>query len=100
MQSVFAKLAGLDIHASWYLRTDASKMRRIIYLNLSKGPVSRKHEKGILTLLQLAEPQSAGVGILNVQASTLVVRSRLDHDERNFLEARSAKFIEISESLE
>ncbi|MEX0344435.1 MAG: hypothetical protein AB3N20_05900 [Rhizobiaceae bacterium] len=99
LQRVSAKLGKLEVTASWYLHTDASNQRRIVFLNFRKEPFSHQHEKGLFTLLQIAAPESAGVGILNVQFATLNVSSRLDESELVFLESRAAKFVSIAETL-
>lgn len=98
-QRPIADLSGLKVQTSWYLHTSSANLSRIICLNFRKDPYPRKQERGILTLLQIAEPNSAGVGILNIQASTMIVQARLDLVEKEYLEIRAKRFLEIANSL-
>ena len=72
---------------------------RIIFLNFGKDPLPHKKEKGLLTLLRLAKPDSAGVGILNIQAGTLITATRLDQSEADFLAKRAKKFVLLAEDI-
>jgi hypothetical protein len=98
-QPLLTNLEGLEISTSWYLHTDASNQKRIIFLNFQKNPLPRNHEKGLLTLLRLASPDSAGVGILNIQAATLVITSRADEHEVAYLKLRAQKFVSIASAI-
>jgi len=89
----------LQITANWYLHTDSSNQKRIVFLNFRKEPFPHQHQKGLLNLLKAATPESAGVGILNVQPATLVTATRLDEDEFEFLKSRAATFIRTAKSL-
>lgn len=98
-QKVVAELDDLFISASWYLHTDASNQRRAIFLNFRKQAFPPDQERGLLTLLQYAFPESSGVGILNIQVSTLVLATRVNRAELAYLQSRAAKFQAIAESL-
>ena len=97
---VEALISGLHISTAWYLRTEANNQRRIIFLHFGKEQMPRKKERGLLTVLQLAEPDSAGVGILNIQPGTLVTATRLDQTEAAFLQERAAKFMTLAKELQ
>lgn len=97
---VEANVSGLRITTAWYLRTEANNQRRIIFLHFGKDQLPRKKERGLLTLLRLAEPDSAGVGILNIQPGTLITATRLDQVEADYLHERAAKFVAIASDLE
>lgn len=96
---VEANVLGLRITTAWYLRTEANNQRRIIFLHFGKDQLPRKKERGLLTLLRLAEPDSAGVGILNIQPGTLITATRLDQIEADYLHERAAKFVAIASDL-
>ena len=93
------EISGLRITAAWYLRTEENNQRRIIFLNFGKEPLPRQKERGLLTVLRLAKPDSAGVGILNIQPGTLITATRLDKSEADYLSKRAAKFMAIAEDL-
>jgi hypothetical protein len=93
---VEAEISGLRITTAWYLRTEANNQRRIIFLHFGKEQFPREKERGILTVLRLAKPDSAGVGILNIQPGTLIIASRLDQSEADFLRKRAEKFVAIA----
>lgn len=95
-----ADISGLTITTAWYLRTEANNQRRIIFLHFGKEQLPRKKERGLLTLLMLAEPNSAGVGILNIQPGTLITATRMDHNEADYLHSRAAKFKSIADNLQ
>lgn len=95
-----ADVSGLNITTAWYLRTEESNRKRIIYLHFGKEQLPRKKEKGVLTVLRLAKPGSAGVGILNIQSGTLITASRLDQSEADYLHERATKFIEIANVIQ
>lgn len=95
-----AEFDGLTVTTSWYLRTESNNQQRIIYLNFGKDPLPFKKEKGLRTLLRLAAPDSAGVGILNIQAGTLITANRLDQAEANYLRQRANKFVTLAHSLQ
>ncbi|WP_298562259.1 hypothetical protein [uncultured Aliiroseovarius sp.] len=97
---VEAEIAGLHISTAWYLRTEASNQRRIICLHFGKEQLPRKKERGLLTVLQMAEPESAGVGILSIQPGTLTAVTRLDLTEAEYLRERAAKFMAIANDLD
>ncbi|SMR82242.1 hypothetical protein SAMN04488030_2588 [Aliiroseovarius halocynthiae] len=96
---VEAEISDLKISTAWYLRTEASNQRRIICLHFGKEQLPRKKERGLLTVLQMAEPESAGVGILSIQPGTLTAVTRLDHTEAEYLRKRAAKFMAIANDL-
>lgn len=95
-----ADISGLNITTAWYLRTEESNRKRIIYLHFGKEQLPRKKEKGVLTVLRLAKPDSAGVGILNIQSGTLITATRLDQSEADYLRERATKFIEIAKVIQ
>jgi hypothetical protein len=95
-----AEIAGLSISTAWYLRTEANNQRRIVFLHFGKEPMPRNKEKGLLTILRLAKPDSAGVGILNIQPGTLITATRLDQNESDYLHERAAKFINVAKKLQ
>lgn len=97
---VEAEISGLRITTAWYLRTEANNQRRIIFLHFGKEQLPRKKERGLLTVLRLAKPDSAGVGILNIQAGTLITATRLDQNEADYLHERAAKFIALAKVLQ
>lgn len=97
--SVEAEIAGLHIATSWYLRTEANNQRRIIFLHFGKNQLPMMKERGLLTVLRLAEPGSAGVGILNIQPGTLTIATRLDQNEADYLHERAEKFVTIAANL-
>lgn len=96
---VEAEISGLRIATAWYLRTEANNQRRIIFLHFGKEQLPRKKERGLLTVLRLAEPDSAGVGILNIQPGTLITATRMDQSEADYLRTRAAKFMAIAQDL-
>lgn len=96
---VEAEISGLRIATAWYLRTAANNQRRIIFLHFGKEQLPRKKERGLLTVLRLAEPDSAGVGILNIQPGTLITATRMDQSEADYLRTRAAKFLAIAQDL-
>ena len=97
---VEAEISGLTITTAWYLRTEANNQKRIIFLHFGKEQLPRKKERGLLTVLRLAEPESAGVGILNIQPGTLITATRMDQIEAEYLQTRAAKFITLVEDLQ
>lgn len=97
---VEAEISGLRIATAWYLRTEANNQRRIIFLHFGKEQLPRKKERGLLTVLRLAEPDSAGVGILNIQPGTLITATRMDQSEADYLRTRAEKFMAISQDLQ
>lgn len=99
IQRVSASLGGLEVQTSWYLHTDSSNQKRIIFLNFRKESFPTKQEKGLLTLLPLAAPEAAGVGILNIQSGTLILATRPDVQELVFLETRAKRFKLIADAL-
>lgn len=96
---VEADISGLNITTAWYLRTEANNQRRIIFLHFGKEQLPRKKERGLLTILRLAQPESAGVGILNIQPGTLITATRLDQVEAEYLQERAKKFLVFAKSL-
>lgn len=98
--AVEANISGLRIATAWYLRTEENNQTRVIFLHFGKDPFPREKEKGILTVLRMAKPDSAGVGILNIQPSTLVTATRLDAVEADYLTRRAERFVEISSRLQ
>jgi hypothetical protein len=94
-----AEIAGLSISTAWYLRTEANNQRRIVFLHFGKEPLPRNKERGLLTILRLAKPDSAGVGILNIQPGTPITATRLDQKEADYLHERAAKFIDVAKKL-
>lgn len=96
---VEALIGGLHITTAWYLRTEESNQKRIIFLHFGKEQFAREKEKGILTVLRLAKPDSAGVGILNIQPGTLITASRLDKNEADYLGERALKFMAIAKGI-
>lgn len=97
---VEAEISGLHITTAWYLRTEANNQRRIISLHFGKEQLPRKKERGLLTILRLAKPDSAGVGILNIQSGTLITSTRLDQNEADYLHQRAEKFLTITKKLQ
>ncbi|WP_323032364.1 hypothetical protein [Paracoccus sp. (in: a-proteobacteria)] len=95
-----AVISDLHITTAWYLRTEENNQRRIIFLHFGKDPFSREKERGILTLLRMAKPDSAGVGIMNIQPGTLVTATRLDEKEAGFLRKRAERFTAIAKSIQ
>ncbi|TDL81461.1 hypothetical protein [Meridianimarinicoccus aquatilis] len=95
-----ANISGLNITTAWYLRTEENNQRRIIFLHFGKEQLPRKKERGFLTVLRLAKPDSAGVGILNIQAGTLITATRLDQSEADYLHERAAKFMELAKAIQ
>lgn len=93
------EIFGLHVTTSWYLRTEANNQRRIIFLHFGKEQLPRKKERGLLTLLQLSKPDSAGVGILNIQSGTLITATRRDQNEVDYLYERAAKFMTLAQDL-
>ena len=98
--AVEANISGLHITTAWYLRTEANNQRRIIFLHFGKEQLPRKKERGLLTILRLAQPDSAGVGILNIQPGTMITSTRLDQKEAEYLQERAAKFLALAKILE
>lgn len=96
---VEAEISGLHVTTAWYLRTEANNQRRIIFLHFGKDPLPRKKERGLLTILRLARPDSAGVGILNVQPNTLITATRVDENEVQYLNKRATKFLAYANSM-
>jgi len=96
---VEAEIAGLRIATAWYLSTDASNQRRIIFLHFGKDRLPQRKEQGMLTVLRLAKPESAGVGILNIQPGTLTTATRLNQTEVAYLKQRATKFLAIANDL-
>jgi hypothetical protein len=97
---VEADISGLRITTAWYLRTEANNQRRIIFLHFGKEQIPRKKERGLLTILRLAQPDSAGVGILNIQPGTLITATRLDQNEADYLKTRAEKFLYLAKELQ
>lgn len=97
---VEADISGLSIATAWYLRTEANNQRRIIFLHFGKEQLPRKKERGLLTILRLAQPESAGVGILNIQPGTLITSTRLDQNEADYLQERATKFQAFAKNLQ
>ena len=97
---VEADISGLRITTAWYLRTEANNQRRIIFLHFGKEQLPRKKERGLLTILRLAQPDSAGVGILNIQPGTLITATRLDQNEADYLKTRAEKFLYLAKELQ
>jgi len=97
---VQAEISNLIITTAWYLRTEANNQKRIIFLHFGKEQLPRKKERGLLTLLRLAEPDSAGVGILNIQPGTLITATRMDQNEAGYLQSRAAKFVTLAEDIQ
>ncbi|WP_298858641.1 hypothetical protein [uncultured Sulfitobacter sp.] len=97
---VEAIISGLHITTAWYLRTEANNQRRIIFLHFGKEQLPRKKERGLLTILRLAQPDSAGVGILNIQPGTMITSTRLDQNEAGYLQERATKFLALAQKLE
>ncbi|MEM9965423.1 MAG: hypothetical protein AAGC58_08755 [Asticcacaulis sp.] len=97
---VEADICGLRIATAWYLRTEESNQIRIVFLNFGKEQISREKEKGLLTVLRLAKPDSAGVGILNIQPGTLTIATRLDQNEADYLCKRASKFAAIAKDIQ
>lgn len=91
-----ADMSGLRVSTSWYLRTDTNNRRIIVFINLRKDQLPRNKERGLLTLLRLAKPDSAGVGILNIQPGTLITAPRLDQNEADYLHERAARFMALA----
>lgn len=97
---VEADISGLRITTAWYLRTEANNQRRIIFLHFGKEQLPRKKERGLLTILRLAQPDFAGVGILNIQPGTLITATRLDQNEADYLKTRAEKFLSLAKELQ
>lgn len=97
---VEAEISGLSISTAWYLRTEANNQRRIIFLHFGKEQLPRKKERGLLTILRLAEPDSAGLGILNIQPGTLITATRLDQSEADYLHERAKKYIALAKEIQ
>ncbi|SDX72775.1 hypothetical protein SAMN04488041_1159 [Sulfitobacter pontiacus] len=97
---VEADISGLRITTAWNLRTEANNQRRIIFLHFGKEQLPRKKERGLLTILRLAQPESAGVGILNIQPGTLITATRLDQNEADYLHERATKFLAFAKDLQ
>lgn len=97
---VEADISGLRITTAWYLRTEANNQRRIIFLHFGKEQLPRKKERGLLTILRLAQPDSAGVGILNIQPGTMITATRLDQNEADYLKTRAEKFLSLAKELQ
>jgi hypothetical protein len=97
---VEASISGLNVSTAWYLRTEANNQRRVIYLHFGKEQLPRKKERGLLTILRLAQPDSAGVGILNIQPGTLITATRIDQKEAEYLHERARKFMVLAKDLE
>ena len=53
-----------------------------------------------MTVLRLAKPESAGVGILNIQPGTLITATRLDVSEADYLHKRAEKFLALAKDLQ
>jgi hypothetical protein len=98
--SVEAAIGELQIATTWHLRTEENNQKRVIFLHFGKEPFAREKEKGILTVLRLAKPDAAGVGILNIQPGTLVTATRLDANEVTYLAQRAAKFMALAKDIE
>lgn len=94
-----AVISDLSISTAWYLRTEASNQRRVIFLHFGKEQLPRKKERGLLTLLRLAVPDSAGVGILNIQPGTLITATRLDQVEADYLKERAGKLVALTKDM-
>lgn len=97
---VEADISGLRITTAWYLRTEANNQRQIIFLHFGKEQLPRKKERGLLTILRLAEPDSAGVGILNIQPGTLITATRIDQNEADYLKERAEKFLALAKEFQ
>lgn len=97
---VEAEISGLRITTNWYLRTEANNQRRIIFLHFGKEQMPRKKERGLVTILRLAEADSAGVGILNIQPGTLITATRLDQAEAIYLQERAVKFLALAKVIQ
>lgn len=96
---IFASFSDLSITTAWHLRAEASNQRRIIFLHFGKDQLPNKKQQGLLTLLMLAQPEAAGVGILNIQPGTLVTATRLDQSDAEYLKTRAEKFIALSKAV-
>lgn len=94
------EISGLRITTAWYLRTEESNQRRIIFLHFGKEQLPREKERGLLTVLRLAKPDSAGVGILNIQPGTLTTATRLNQSEADYIHRRAEKFIAIAKDIQ
>lgn len=99
-RSVEVEISGLRITTAWYLRTEENNQRRIIFLHFGKEQFPREKERGLLTVLRLAKPDSAGVGILNIQPGTLITATRLDQSEADYLRKRAEKFVAIAKEIQ
>lgn len=97
---VEVNISGLRITTAWYLRTESNNQRRIIFLHFGKEQLPRNKERGLLTILRLAAPESAGVGILNIQPGTLIMATRLDQNESDYLNNRAKKFMDLSKEFQ
>lgn len=95
-----AEISGLRVTTSWYLHTEENNQRRIIFLNFGKNQLPMKKERGLLTILRLAAPDAAGVGILNIQPGTLIIATRLNQPEADYLEERAQKFVAVATDLQ
>lgn len=97
---VEANISGVCITTAWYLRTEENNQKRIIFLHFGKEQISREKERGLLTVLRMAMPESAGVGILNIQPGTLVTATRLDQSETEYLSERAKKFFDVAHDIQ
>lgn len=94
-----ARFGRLEVPLSWYLRSEDSNNLRLVALRFNKDPMPHAIERGMLSLLHLAKPEAAGVGVLNVQYGTLVLATRQDPKTSTYLETRAAKLLSIVEAL-
>lgn len=92
-------ISGLHISTAWYLRTEENNQKRIIFLHFGKEPLAREKERGLLTVLRLAMPSAAGVGILNIQPGTLITSTRINQVEADFLTSRAARFVALEKDI-
>ncbi|WP_374629913.1 hypothetical protein [Pannonibacter indicus] len=93
---VDVEFSGLFVQVTWSLHTLTANSYRIVGINFGKDPYPKDKERAVLTLLQMAVPESYGVGIMNLQASTLVVKTRVDDLEKKFLDDRAKKFLDLA----
>lgn len=97
---VEADIKGLCITTSWYLRTEESNQRKIIFLNFGKDQFPMKKERGLLAILRIAKPDAAGVGILNIQPGTLTTATRLNEVEAKYLHDRAQRFAALAVDIQ
>lgn len=98
--AVVANIPDLEISTAWYLRTEANNQRRIVYLHFGKDPLPRQKERGYLSILRMAEPEAAGVGILNIQPGTLIFATRINQAEITYLQQRAEKFVTLAQNTD